>query len=422
MSEKSKVELEMAKKGKLSVLQKKLIAREIQYRRLFRKVAYLEKRLSLKEINQLSERDKLQAKLSNAIIMAHLGPWEYDVANDLFHFNDHFYKMFRTTAEQVGGYTMKSAEYAKRFVHSEEMDIVREETRKAIETKDPDYKRQIEHRIIYGDGTVGYIKVRIFIKKDEHGRTVKTYGINQDITEQKKSEKILKQHAAELETRNKEIRELAHQTIQAMENDRKALAKEVHDSIGGTLAAIKYQLEERVENKGSFTPSTQFPLEKIIAYIENAIQESRRITKQLRPSVLDDFGLIAAINEHIRDFQQFHPEIRIIKKFEIIEEEINNDVKTILYRVLQESLNNVGKHSMADEVKIGLFRFKKWVKLQVKDNGVGFDAQQVLNSSNFTGGYGLHSMKERVGICEGIFLVESERGKGTNISAYLQIK
>ncbi len=71
-------------------------------------------------------------------------------------------------------------------------------------------------------------------------------------------------------------------------------------------------------------------------------------------------------------------------------------MKTILYRVLQESLNNVGKHSMADQVEIGLFRFKKWVKLQVKDNGVGFDAQQVLNSSNFTGSYGLKSILQAI--------------------------
>ena len=139
------------------------------------------------------ERDKLQAQLSNAIEMAHLGHWEYDVVNDLFTFNDHFYKIFRTTAKQVGGYTMSSAEYARRFVHPDDMHIVEEETRKAIEATDPHFSRQLEHRMLYADGTVGHITVRFFIVKDAQGKTVKTYGVNQDITERKLTEEALRQ-------------------------------------------------------------------------------------------------------------------------------------------------------------------------------------------------------------------------------------
>jgi len=134
------------------------------------------------------DRDKLQAQLSNAVEMAHLGPWEYDVANDLFTFNDYFYKIFRTTAEQVGGYKMRSDEYAKRFLHPADMPLVREEIRKAIEATDPNFKRQLEHRIIYSDGTVGHIFVQFFIIKDDQGKTVRTYGVNQDITERKRME------------------------------------------------------------------------------------------------------------------------------------------------------------------------------------------------------------------------------------------
>lgn len=92
---------------------------------------------------------KSEKQLSNAVEIAHLGHWEYDVANDLFTFNDHFYRIFRTTAEQVGGYTMSSAEYAQRFFHPDDMHLVGEEVRKAIETTDPNFNRQLEHRIIY---------------------------------------------------------------------------------------------------------------------------------------------------------------------------------------------------------------------------------------------------------------------------------
>ena len=133
------------------------------------------------------------AQLSNALQMARAGHWEYDVGRDVFTFNDNFYRIFRTTAAAVGGYQMSSADYAKRFCHPDDAGVVAEESRAAIEATDPDYTRQIEHRILYADGEVGTITVRFFIAKDAHGRTVKTYGVNQDITERKRMEERLQE-------------------------------------------------------------------------------------------------------------------------------------------------------------------------------------------------------------------------------------
>jgi PAS domain S-box-containing protein len=137
------------------------------------------------------ELSKTQAQLSSAVQIAHLGPWEYDAINDLFIFNDAFYELFHTTADEVGGYTMPSAEYTRRFVYPEDAHLVGEEVRKALQADDPNFSRQLDHRIIYADGEVGYISVRFFIVKDETGRTVRTYGVNQDITERKKAEQAI---------------------------------------------------------------------------------------------------------------------------------------------------------------------------------------------------------------------------------------
>jgi two-component system, cell cycle sensor histidine kinase and response regulator CckA len=146
------------------------------------------------------ELKKSQEKLSTAMEIARLGHWDYDIASDLFTFNDHFYKLFRTTAEQVGGYTMSSAEYARRFVHPDDIRAVGEEIRKAADTTDPHYTRQLEHRMLYADGTVGYIIVRFLIVQDAHGRTVKTYGVNQDITDRRQTEEALKERDKEYRT------------------------------------------------------------------------------------------------------------------------------------------------------------------------------------------------------------------------------
>ncbi len=141
-----------------------------------------------------------EAQLSNALELAHAGHWEYDFASDTFTFNDNFYRIFRTTADQVGGYRMSSAEYERRFCHPDDAALVGQEAQAAIATNDPHYHRQIEHRIRYADGTIGHIAVRFFVVKDAQGRTIKTRGVNQDITAYKQAEEILQASEARYRT------------------------------------------------------------------------------------------------------------------------------------------------------------------------------------------------------------------------------
>lgn len=141
-----------------------------------------------------------EAQLSNAMKIAMLGYWEYDVAEDTFTFNDHFYAIFRTSVEQVGGYILSPARYAELFLHPDDMPLVAAEVKKAIETTDPHYSRQLEHRIIYADGEIGYISVRFFVVKDDQGRTIKTFGANQDITERKRAEQALRESESKYRT------------------------------------------------------------------------------------------------------------------------------------------------------------------------------------------------------------------------------
>lgn len=138
-----------------------------------------------------------EAQLAETMRLTRLGNWEYDVASDTFIFTEEFYSMMRTTAEREGGYTMSSRQYAERFVYPEDMPLVGFEVQEALQTADPNYQKQIDHRVTFGDGELGYVTVRIRVRKDASGKTVQTYGANLDITERKRAENELQAALAE---------------------------------------------------------------------------------------------------------------------------------------------------------------------------------------------------------------------------------
>ena len=132
-----------------------------------------------------------ESRLSNALKLARLGHWEYDVGRDEFTFNDQLYAVLRTTAEAAGGYTMSSEAYARRFIHPDDAALLQQEIGRALETSDPAYTASLEHRVVFGDGSDGHIAVQYSVVKDGAGKTIRTVGANQDITERKRAEAAL---------------------------------------------------------------------------------------------------------------------------------------------------------------------------------------------------------------------------------------
>jgi len=156
---------------------------------------------------------KSENKLSEAMQIAKLGTWDYDIKSDQFTFNDQFYSLFRTNAEREGGYIMSSGDYAGKFVYPDDMVILGAEIRKSMETTDPDYYSHIDHRIIYADGKMGFIAVHIRIEKDEQGNTVKTHGVNQDITDRKQAEELLKTSEQKFKTIFENIQDVYYESL-----------------------------------------------------------------------------------------------------------------------------------------------------------------------------------------------------------------
>ncbi|MGD8542380.1 MAG: PAS domain S-box protein [Desulfobacteraceae bacterium] len=219
-----------------------------------------------------------------------------------------------------------------------------------------------------------------------------------------------------------QLRLLSQKTLELLENDRQVIAKELHDSIGASLAAIKFSLEGWLEVYGDRLPSPEIPFERIIAHIGQTIKETKRISANLRPSTLDDLGLLATAQWFCRDLSGLYQGIRITPRFEVVEEQIPEALKIVFYRVMQEALSNAAKHSGAEEVQVTLGLRDGGLEMTISDDGSGFDLERVMGAGDTLSGFGINSMRQRVEICNGSFEIRSRPGQGTRIRVRLPME
>ncbi len=227
-----------------------------------------------------------------------------------------------------------------------------------------------------------------------------------------------KRTLAKLQDSEHQLRVLSAKLLETQENERRGIAQELHDSIGASLTAIRYGLEEKLHRMGKNNASPEgISLEQIIDIVRDTTDEVRRISSNLRPSVLDDMGLIVAIGSICRELQDVCEGIRIETRIDVQEEEIPEPLGIVIYRIIQEALNNAFKHSGADRVHVHLRKEEDLLALSIRDNGNGFDAAGQSDSESQNGGLGLTGMKDRAELSGGTFEIESEEGRGTIIRA-----
>ena len=212
------------------------------------------------------------------------------------------------------------------------------------------------------------------------------------------------------------LRRLSSQLLSVQEKERKRVAQEIHDGIGQMLTAVKFKIENVLHSSGKMGEKEQ-PLESVIPMIQGSIEEVRRIQMDLRPSTLDDLGFLATLAWFTREFEKIYFSIRIEKQIDVEEQEIPPPLKTVFFRIMQEAMNNISKHSKADHVRLSLKNTDGRMELTIQDNGVGFDPDRVLDLERTRRGFGLSSMKERAEFSGGSLTIDSAKGKGTTIRA-----
>jgi signal transduction histidine kinase len=232
--------------------------------------------------------------------------------------------------------------------------------------------------------------------------------LKMEIKERKIAEK-------QLRISEQRLRRLSRCVLDLQENDRQVVAKELHDSIGASLAAVKFSLENRISKMTGPAPPEVVSLETLAAHLRQTIAETRRISAFQRPPLLDNLGLKAAITSFSNQMGKLYSDVQISHELEFDDTILETRLKIVLYRIVQEALSNVFKHSGAGTARIKIISRDRQLHLEIRDDGCGFDTR-LVDQSNYKN-YGLRSMRERTAICDGVFSVRSTPGRETVVAA-----
>lgn len=200
--------------------------------------------------------------------------------------------------------------------------------------------------------------------------------------------------------------------ISAQEDERRRIARELHDSTSQTLTSLVIGLRQLSEGDGEIRQRA----EELRVVAAQTLDDVHGLAMQLRPSVLDDLGLPAAIQRHVADCRRRHQLDIDLAITGFDDERLSPEVETALYRMTQEALTNIVRHAHAQTASIFIERSSSTVRAVIEDNGIGFDSTQ---SEHLDGHLGLYGIRERAELLGGKLMIESERGRGTSL--YIEI-
>ena len=279
---------------------------------------------------------------------------------------------------------------------------------------DPEIDQQVARRMgirsaLYVPLVVGVRAIGVVVAHDKLGAT--SSFTDDDV---RLAESLAARAAIAVELSERVSRDAVRRVVEAQENERARLARELHDETGQALTSILLglkSLDGRVE-----TEESRAAVAELRQLVVSTLQDVRRLAVELRPAALDDFGLVPAI-ERLRDLIGEQGELSVDVRSDLGDQRLPAEVETVLYRIAQEAMTNIVKHADAQLVRVHLSRVANGVTLVVQDDGRGFDPDDVRD-----GGVGLIGMRERIALLGGRLAIESTEGAGTMLTAEVPIQ
>lgn len=353
-----------------------------------------------------------EALLKEAEQMAHFGSWQADMSTGVIKWSDEAFRIYGYKPDEI----VPDYQTFLNHIHPEDVEAVKKALEETVERLD---SYECEFRIVNKSGKVKYISSKIVVKRNNERVPIRLVGFNQDITERKEAEKKLLESIKEVAQLEKELvqQQLNHQkmnteiTIQAQEKISNELGRELHDNINQILATVKMYLG-MAKSSGQDTPEDL--IGKSYEHVNEAMAEIRKLSHMLVAPSLGDIGLKDILQGLVGDLNllnELQVQLFIDEKYN--ENEIDKTKELMLYRIVQEQLNNITKYAKANKAVITLKTDNSNLFLSVADNGVGFDTTQKGN------GIGLKNIRSRVEFYSGYMNIISAPGKGCTLEVYI---
>ncbi len=350
-------------------------------------------------MRDVTERRKREAalvrserSLAEAQRVALLGSIEYDLLSGTVEASEEALRILGLAREQVTGSASIQA-----IIHPDDLPAVLAQTQTVLTTHEP---KEFEFRVIRPDGRVRIVHDRVAPFSSPEGEPTRLLGTIQDVTEQREAEQ--------------EMSELKSRLQSSVELERLHLAQDLHDGPMQDLYGASYRLDELQRLAGA---DLRVGLEEVSHQVQHTISELRDIARELRPPAISTFGLEKAIRSYAHDFQEKHPNIRLELSLAHDHQLLPEETRLTLFRVLQQALANVLRHSQADAVRIRFSLDAEEARLIIADNGRGFHVPGNWIGFVRHGHYGLAGAAERLNALGGRLLVESEPDRSTVITA-----
>jgi PAS domain S-box-containing protein len=339
-----------------------------------------------------------EAELNEAQRLANIGSWEWDILADGVTCSNEVRRIYGREDQNSPDRPFSEA------IHPDDR-ARRSAAVEAALNGGPPYN--VEFRIIRPDKSVRFVHSRGRLIYDEAGKPVHMLGMTQDITERKRA-------AKELEEANHQLRFLSRRLFEIQEEERRHLARELHDEIGQALTAAKINLQSVTGNGGSATVAR---VQETTAILDRLLGQVRQISLDLRPSMLDDLGLIPALRS-LLDQQGRRASVEVRFSAENIPEKLDPEIQTTCFRIAQEAITNAVRHAHATHIDLDLRCKNGKFRLLIRDNGIGFD---VKSAQTQTVGLGLIGIKERAALVGGRATIISSPKKGTTVDVSLPL-
>ncbi len=296
-------------------------------------------------------------------------------------------------------------------IHPEDIPRVIEKWLAAMAAGEPS---EDEMRLRRADGEYRWFLVRTAPLRDESGRIIKWYGVSTDIDDRKRAEEQLK-------VTSEQLRALSARLSSAREEEGARIARELHDELGAALTSLRWDLEwlsKRLPEPMNQTDHSVLceKIQEMMGLVDGILSSVRRISSELRPSILDDLGLLTAIEWQAK---QFESRSGIICKIDslIDDLQLNREQSTAIFRMLQEALTNVLRHAQASKVNIVVEEVDGELVLEVRDNGRGIKEDEIAGSQSL----GLIGMRERAHLLRGTIEITGVAGRGTVLTLRVPI-